>query len=68
MPSGIATEKTILATGFAGAFASIITQPLEVLKTNKINSPATYYKDIHRKIVQKGMKQYMKGAYFLFKF
>lgn len=51
----------LLTTGFAGAVASFLTQPLEVIKTNRINSPAILYNDLHRKIVSKGWRQYMRG-------
>jgi hypothetical protein len=43
-------------TGFAGALASLLTQPLEVLKTNMINSPSLYFKDLHQSIIKKGWK------------
>jgi hypothetical protein len=51
----------LLSTGSAGALASLLTQPLEVIKTNRINSPSLVYLDIHRKIVEKGWNQYMRG-------
>jgi hypothetical protein len=51
-------------TGSAGAIASFLTQPLEVIKTNRINSPALVYYELHKKIIQNGWKQYMRGRYF----
>lgn len=64
MPKIVAVEETrlrVVGTGLAGAMASFLTQPLEVIKTNRINSPAVLYLDLHRKIVEKGYKQYMRG-------
>ena len=40
----------------AGAIASLVTQPFEVIKTNRINSPALVYFDLHNKIIQNGWK------------
>ena len=51
----------LLSTGTAGAVASFLTQPLEVIKTNRINSPSLFYTEIHKKIIQKGWTQYMRG-------
>ncbi len=68
MPKVVKVDDTsslrLLWTGTAGAIASFITQPLEVIKTNRINSPALLYLDIHKKIIQNGWKQYMRGRYF----
>jgi len=65
MPKTITVEDTssirILSTGLAGAIASFLTQPLEVIKTNRINSPALLYLDLHKKIVTNGWQQYMRG-------
>ena len=55
----------LLNTGTAGAVASFLTQPLEVIKTNKINTPTLVYLDLHKKIVENGWKQYMRGRYTL---
>ena len=46
----------------AGAIASFLTQPFEVLKTNMINSPSLYIKDLHAKIISNGWMQYMRGG------
>ena len=67
MPNTFSQESSFLrtySTAPAGAIASLITQPLEVIKTNRINSPALVYHDLHRKIVAGGWKQYMKGGYY----
>jgi Mitochondrial carrier protein len=65
MPKTITVEETttirLLSTCVAGAVASLVTQPLEVIKTNRIHSPAEFYRDLHKKIVQKGWGQYMRG-------
>jgi hypothetical protein len=65
MPKTITVEETttirVVSTGVAGAVASLVTQPLEVIKTNRIHSPAEVYRDLHLKIVQKGWGQYMRG-------
>jgi hypothetical protein len=45
------TAAKLLPTGTAGAVASFLTQPLEVIKTNRINTPALVYIDLHRKII-----------------
>ena len=50
-----------------GAIASLVTQPLEVIKTNMINSPTLYFRELHEKIVNNGYKQYMRGTYNSFK-
>lgn len=55
------TSFQLPSTGIAGAIASLLTQPLEVIKTNRINSPALLYGDIHKKIVKDGWTQYMRG-------
>ena len=52
----------MLATGLSGALASFLTQPLEVIKTNRINSPALLYPDLHRMIMRQGWKSYMRGS------
>ena len=64
---GIEEKSTIrmLSTGTAGAVASFLTQPLEVIKTNRINSPSLFYLELHKKIIQKGWTQYMRGRYLL---
>jgi len=68
MPGTLKVEDSsslkFLWTGSAGAVASFLTQPLEVIKTNRINSPALVYSDLHKKIIQNGWKQYMRGRYF----
>jgi len=68
MPGTLKVEDSsslkFLWTGSAGAIASFLTQPLEVIKTNRINSPALVYSDLHKKIIQNGWKQYMRGRYF----
>lgn len=51
-------------TVLAGAVASFITQPLEVIKTNRINSPSIFYHDLHKSIVSNGWTTYMRGGYF----
>lgn len=55
------SSSSLLAAGVAGAAASLLTQPLEVFKTNRINSPALIYRDLHKKIIEKGWSQYMRG-------
>lgn len=57
------TLLRIISTGFAGALASFITQPFEVIKTNRINSPTLLYNQLHQNIVSRGWKQYMRGRY-----
>lgn len=52
----------LFSTGLAGAIASFLTQPLEVIKTNRINTPAMVYYELHKKIVSKGWKTYMRGS------
>jgi hypothetical protein len=52
------TSKTICA----GAVASFLTQPFEVLKTNMIVSPSLYINELHSKIIQNGWRQYMRGG------
>jgi hypothetical protein len=65
MPKTIAIEDKsslrLLFTGLAGAVASFLTQPLEVIKTNRINTPAIVYYDLHKKIISQGWKAYMRG-------
>jgi len=65
MPKVVTQEPTfslkIVSTCLAGAVASLITQPLEVIKTNRINSPSSLYRDIHEKIIRNGWSQYMRG-------
>lgn len=46
----------------AGSIASLLTQPFEVLKTNMINSPSLYARELHAKIISRGWKQYMRGG------
>jgi hypothetical protein len=53
----------VVWTGLAGAIASLLTQPLEVIKTNRINTPSMVYWDLHQKIVSNGWKTYMRGRY-----
>lgn len=53
----------LYATGLAGAVASLLTQPLEVIKTNRINTPAVLYADLHKTIIRKGWRAYMQGRY-----
>lgn len=66
MSRDIIKESSVLSkipkSVFAGALASFLTQPLEVLKTNLISSPSLYIRDIHRKIVMNGWLTYMKGG------
>ena len=45
-----------------GAIASLLTQPLDVIKTNMINSPTLYFRELHGKIIDKGYRQYMRGT------
>ena len=45
-----------------GAIASLLTQPLDVIKTNMINSPTLYFRELHGKIIHKGYHQYMRGT------
>ena len=56
-------NTSLRLTSIAGALASLLTQPFEVMKTNRINTPATVYLDLHRQIVSTGWKTYMKGRY-----
>jgi hypothetical protein len=51
----------LYSTGLAGAVASLLTQPLEVIKTNRINTPAVVYSDLHKTIISKGWRAYMQG-------
>jgi len=46
----------------AGAIASFVTQPFEVMKTNMIASSSNYMKDTHCSIIKKGWSQYMRGS------
>lgn len=46
----------------AGAIASLVTQPFEVMKTNMIASSSNYFREIHRSIISKGWSQYMRGG------
>ena len=55
-------SSRLLSTGLAGGIASFLTQPLEVIKTNRIHSPSVLYLDLHRRIVSGGWKMYMRGA------
>jgi len=55
------TVRRLLSTGLAGAVASFVTQPLEVIKTNRIDCPSLFYHDLHQKIISKGWIQYMRG-------
>lgn len=56
-----ASGSNIIPALISGAVAPVMTQPLEVIKTNKINSGAVY-KDVHRNIVSKGWLGYMRGG------
>lgn len=51
-----------MRTVLAGAIASLLTQPFEVLKTNMISSPSLIMKDLHSKIISGGWAQYMRGG------
>lgn len=66
MSHAITAEKPFFSkaskTVCAGAIASFLTQPFEVLKTNMINSPSLYIKDLHAKIISNGYMQYMRGG------
>ncbi len=67
MPKTITVEDKstfrLLSTGLAGAVASFFTQPFEVMKTNRINTPAVVYSELHKRIVSKGWRSYMRGRY-----
>jgi hypothetical protein len=52
----------LYSTGMAGAVASFLTQPLEVIKTNRIDTPAILYYELHQKIISKGWRAYMRGG------
>ena len=56
----------LYSTGLAGAVASLLTQPLEVIKTNRINTPAVLYSDLHKTIIRKGWRAYMQGRYYVY--
>lgn len=66
MSHNLRTENRILPSSYksvyAGAIASLLTQPFEVLKTNMINSPSMYLSDLHSKIIKNGWMQYMRGG------
>jgi len=66
MSPNLRTENKTLSTTYksvyAGAIASLLTQPFEVLKTNMINSPSLYLSDLHSKIIKNGWMQYMRGG------
>lgn len=66
MNHSIRTENSVFSKATrsvcAGAIASFLTQPFEVLKTNMIDSPTLYFRDLHAKIIRKGWKQYMRGG------
>jgi hypothetical protein len=66
MTHGVATNQSALTkfagTLSAGALASLVTQPFEVLKTNKIASSSTYMREIHHSIIKNGWSQYMRGG------
>ena len=66
MAQTITAEKSVLSkaskTICAGAIASFLTQPFEVLKTNMIDSPTLYLRDLHAKIISNGWMQYMRGG------
>jgi hypothetical protein len=66
MPKTLTIENKsslrLYSTGLAGAVASLLTQPLEVIKTNRINTPAVLYSDIHKSIISKGWRAYMNGS------
>lgn len=54
--------KKIPNSAYAGAIASFLTQPLEVLKTNLISYPSLYFKEMHLKIIDNGYLNYMRGG------
>lgn len=66
MSHSIRTENNVRSKAIrsvcAGAIASFLTQPFEVLKTNMIVSPTLYIQDLHAKIIKNGWKQYMRGG------
>lgn len=66
MSHSLRAENNVLSKAqrsvWAGAIASLITQPFQVLKTNMINSPSLYARDLHAKIIASGWKQYMRGG------
>ena len=65
MSIALPNDKSILkiaGTFSAGGIASLVTQPFEVLKTNMINQPSIYCRDLHRLITSRGWTQYMRGA------
>lgn len=55
-------SRKLAQTCLAGGIASFLTQPLEVIKTNMINSPNLLYADLHRSIMSQGWKTYMRGG------
>jgi hypothetical protein len=51
MSVAFSNDKNLLkmvGTLSAGGIASLVTQPFEVLKTNMINRPSIYFRDLHR--------------------
>jgi hypothetical protein len=66
MTHGVTTNQSALTkfagTLSAGALASFVTQPFEVLKTNMIASSSTYIREIHNSIIKNGWSQYMRGG------
>ena len=66
MVNALLSEKCFFSksakTVYAGALASFLTQPFEVLKTNMINSPSLYFRDLHSQIISNGWAQYMRGG------
>lgn len=55
-------QSKAIKSVYAGAIASFLTQPFQVLKTNMINSPSLYVRDLHNVIITRGWRQYMRGA------
>lgn len=66
LDSDSSTLKTMSKAAAAGSIASILTHPLDVLKTNIITYSSRSVKDIHKKIIAKGWKNYMKGGTLAF--
>lgn len=66
MTNTLYTENNVLSKAVksisAGAIASFLTQPFEVIKTNMIASPTLYFSELHAKIIKNGWSQYMRGG------
>lgn len=56
------TYSKFITSLSAGAIASFVTQPFEVMKTNMIISSSNYMREIHKSIIKKGWSQYMRGS------